>query len=142
VEKQCTLCKVVKPLAEFYSKDGRRPASRCIACLRPLMVERQKEQNRRERLRVLIIYGGDPPRCACCGERTLEFLTIDHVDKDGANHRRLLKSNTGRVLYRWLKKAGYPTGFRILCMNCNLCFGMFGYCPHQRNSELVDGAGI
>src|SRR5881396_3810055 len=32
-------------------------------------------------------YGG---KCACCGETTFEFLTIDHVRNDGKQHRRAL----------------------------------------------------
>lgn len=33
-------------------------------------------------------------------------------------------------IYRWLKQQGFPTGFRVLCMNCNFSYGLHGYCPH------------
>jgi len=26
---------------------------------------------------------------------------------------------------------GYPTGFRVLCHNCNQAIGLYGYCPHK-----------
>lgn len=72
-------------------------------------------------------YGGY--RCACCGEITEQFLSIDHINNDGANHR---KGVNRRKMYHWLKKHGFPAGFQILCMNCN--FGKArnnGVCPHQ-----------
>jgi hypothetical protein len=34
---------------------------------------------------VIAAYGG---RCACCGEFERDFLTLDHVNNDGAEHRR------------------------------------------------------
>jgi hypothetical protein len=72
-------------------------------------------------------YGG--PQCACCGEGEYEFLTIDHINGDGAAHRRQMGSR--RDIYRWLKQNNYPPGFRVLCMNCNFALGYHGYCPHH-----------
>jgi hypothetical protein len=35
-----------------------------------------------------------------------------------------------------LKRRGYPQeGYTILCFNCNLSRGFFGYCPHERALE-------
>jgi hypothetical protein len=82
----------------------------------------------RQRLRILCVihYGGDPPKCACCGESHLEFLTIDHhgtaPDK---------KWRSGDRLYRMLIKKNFPEGFRVLCMNCNHYIGHYGWCPHE-----------
>lgn len=90
----------------------------------------------RQRLRLELVnaYGG---RCACCGETTPEFLTVDHIDGNGAEHRRQLgvaKTFGGIPFYRWLKKQGYPQGnSQLLCMNCNLAKGHFGVCPHQKD---------
>jgi hypothetical protein len=58
---------------------------------------------------------GGEPRCADCGEQKLEFLSIDHVDSDGASHRRKI----GKSLYLWLRRNGFPGGFQILCHNHN-----------------------
>jgi len=77
------------------------------------------------RMEVLIHYSGSPPKCACCAETTLEFLTIDHIDGGGHCHRQFKRN-----LYRWLKKHNFPEGFRVLCWNCNGSLGMYGYCPH------------
>lgn len=91
----------------------------------------------RQKLRreALIAYGG--LKCACCGESTLEFLGIDHIDGDGNKHfdpkyggkKRL----GGNYLYRWLRHHNYPPGFQVLCHNCNLAKGFYGICPHQKS---------
>lgn len=70
-------------------------------------------------------YGGC--HCACCGVSHMEFLSIDHVNNDGAEHRRLVHA---AALYGWLKRNNFPTGYRVLCMNCNFATGHGGYCPH------------
>lgn len=86
------------------------------------------------RAEVLRRYGGDPPTCACCGEHRDEFLTVDHVDGDGAEHRREIGQGQ---LYPWLKRNDWPEGFRVLCANCNWSRGVRGYCPHERERLRV-----
>lgn len=82
---------------------------------------------RRLKAEVIGAYGGC---CSCCGEKNPAFLTIDHMNNDGSEHRRTIK--TSRI-YSWLKKRGYPKeGFQVLCFNCNC--GRYvngGICPHQ-----------
>lgn len=83
---------------------------------------------------VFAAYGG--AKCACCGERHQEFLSIDHANGDGAAHRKSIGWVSGNI-YGWLKKNKFPEGFRILCMNCNFALGHVGYCPHQREHEAA-----
>ena len=78
---------------------------------------------------VWVNYGGAV--CVCCGERHREFLTIDHIDGGGSKHRRELRKNGSQHIYQWLKRENYPSGYRVLCMNCNFAFGMYGHCPHH-----------
>lgn len=89
------------------------------------------------REQVLKVYGGgDFPKCACCGEDIVEFLTIDHVDGKGNDHRREIGRNimTGSTgLYSWLRKNNFPEGFRVLCFNCNCAIAIHGKCPHKEN---------
>jgi len=73
-------------------------------------------------------YGG--PQCNCCSTLVNEFLTIDHINNDGAAHKREIGGG-GIKLYLWLKRKGYPPGFQVLCMNCNFAKGKYGLCPHQ-----------
>jgi hypothetical protein len=87
------------------------------------------------RLEVLTHYGGNPPKCACCGETIIQFLTIDHINNDGAEHRKQISGSSrkcsGHHMYQWLKKNNYPNEFQVLCMNCNFGKRMNdGICPH------------
>ena len=80
--------------------------------------------------------GSDVPYCVCCGETTYEFLTIDHIDGNGAEHRRKNGIWSGSGTHEWLIKNNYPGGFRVLCFNCNSARGFLGYCPHEKQREL------
>lgn len=96
---------------------------------RNMIAAKIRDRNRRE---VFEAYGGI---CACCGEAEPTFLTIDHIDNDGAEHRRLLKNSGGSAFFAWLRQHNFPTGFQVLCRNCN--WGKHangGICPHK-NSE-------
>lgn len=66
---------------------------------------------------VLNVYGKS---CSCCDEKVKEFLSVDHVEGGGTSHRRTINGGGGgRHLYLWLKRNNWPSGFRILCRNCN-----------------------
>lgn len=80
--------------------------------------------------KALILYGGTPPKCACCGEKEIDFLTMDHINGGGNKHRKTESNPTN--IYQWLKSNEYPQGFRVLCMNCNWAIGVHGLCPHQK----------
>lgn len=91
------------------------------------MLQRQVASTQVLKREVFEAYGGCV--CVCCREWRMEFLTIDHIDpaitpSRGDPHR------SGSKLYRWLRRQGYPTGFRVLCLNCNFARGNFGRCPH------------
>lgn len=90
------------------------------------------------RLEALKHYGGDPPRCACCGEAHIEFLSIDHVGGGGCAHRKIIK-RAGSAFCLWLRQRGYPRGYRVLCHNCNQAIGFYGACPHQRKDRKDRG---
>lgn len=81
------------------------------------------------------VYGHYGEQCACCGEKERLFLTIDHVNNDGAEHRRALAGQAGKggsSFFAWLVRENFPIGFQTLCRNCN--WGKHangGVCPHQ-----------
>lgn len=66
---------------------------------------------------VFIHYSADPPTCANCGIDDVDVLCIDHINDDGAEHRKHVGS--GKALHYWLKREGYPLGYQVLCRNCN-----------------------
>jgi hypothetical protein len=97
------------------------------------IIPKQKAYRVRTRREAIEAYGG---RCSCCGEQRLEFLTINHTKNDGARHRRALgNQGRGHAFYLWLKTNYYPTGFDVRCWNCNCAQGLYGYCPHKKESR-------
>ena len=129
--KRCSTChqerdeSLFSPLKRY---PGRR-AARCRFCHR----DHNNRRNRALRIKVLTHYGGDPPRCACCHETTLEFLGLDHINGGGRQQRKTIKKRW----WEWLRQQGFPPGFRVLCHNCNQAIGVYGYCPHQATSRLA-----
>ncbi len=78
------------------------------------------------RLQALAAYGN---QCKCCGEKTTEFLCLDHKNNDGRKHRKETKNGT---MYAWAKRNKYPTKLQVLCHNCNLAKAFYGECPHKK----------
>lgn len=68
-------------------------------------------------------------RCQCCGYSGIEFLSVDHINGDGKEHRKTI--GTGFTIYRWLIKNNFPRDFQILCIACNHAKGANDKCPHQ-----------
>lgn len=87
------------------------------------------------KLEVVAAYGG---RCSCCGVRHFHFLTVEHKDGKGADHRKKLFGNAGAAghrFYLWLKSKGFPKkNLELLCWNCNLAKAIYGKCPHKKRS--------
>jgi hypothetical protein len=87
------------------------------------------------RLKVLKYYSNkEAPECKCCQEKTFGFLQIDHIEGDGAEHRRQIGKKSplgGNGFIYWLIKNDYPTGFQVLCANCNYSKRTNKYCIHE-----------
>lgn len=134
LQSRCTRCRVqdnrerkqrysVAGLCEWCGEQPKRENRKtCQRC-----EDRRRQREVTLKLEVFSYYGG--ASCNCCGEKLIEFLSVDHKENNGAEHRRELKNGS---LYRWLKKNNYPKGYQVLCMNCNFSKGRFGYCPHER----------
>ena len=121
---------------------GKAPVSpehskvRCAKCAESSRIANAKHR-KKARKTLFEVYGG--PTCACCGETEERFLSFDHVNEDGAQHRLSIgKRANGRgfsdvvSLHRTLKKAGYPPVIQVLCFNCNIGKHFNGgLCPHK-----------
>lgn len=91
-----------------------------------------KDSRQRLKLKVFNAYGG--AHCSCCGETELAFLSIDHVNGGGVQHLRGINFN----IYDYLKNNNYPSGYRVLCHNCN--HGRHingGVCPHEEQVKKL-----
>ena len=155
--KTCATCLQTKAVDEFYLANG-KPRKHCKECTKshmrnkhhteykhiPEMRERVRkyglehyrlnrdrhrkrlgDNHRKERALCVKHYG---PSCKCCGEDRYEFLAIDHIHGGGRKHRMQI----GGKLARWLVRNKFPEGFRILCHNCNMALGQYGFCPHTK----------
>ena len=99
-------------------------------------LEEKRAELLKVKLEVYNAYGG--PKCTCCGEAHIEFLSLDHIHDDGAAHRRKIfgqsRSGSSFRMYKWLKKNNYPKNLiQILCMNCNMAKHIYGECPHKHD---------
>jgi len=70
----------------------------------------------KKKLNILSHYSNGAIKCAHCGFGDIRALSIDHIDGGGSPHRKM----TGNDIYGWLKRNGYPEGYQVLCMNCQL----------------------
>lgn len=94
----------------------------------------KKQQERFLRKKILVMSHYSPKlTCLCCGENELKFLSIDHINNDGAKHKKENKNlKGGNPMYYWIIKNNFPEGFQVLCMNCNFGKRMNGgICPHK-----------
>lgn len=89
---------------------------------------RQKESAFRLRKKVIDFCGG---KCECCGEATIEFLQLDHVEKNGKIHRE--KVGQGRPMLRHILSGKCEYKIRVLCANCHNAITCYGVCPHEKN---------
>lgn len=121
---KCTRCGVNDP------RVGKQTCAACAA--------KYRDENRRcsQKIKdaVFAAYGGYT--CACCLEtHSHEFMSIDHVNGDGSKHKKNGQRLKGVALYRWLKDNNYPTGFQVLCHNCNGAKQTGQECPHKAQRQ-------
>lgn len=106
-------------------KPSRPDALRCFGCTKR-MNRLGKARHKGLKIHVLTHYGvGGKLQCYWegCTVTDIDMLTLDHIENDGAEHRRgYTKSGRGggNVLYDHLIREGYPAGFQTLCANHNL----------------------
>lgn len=98
----------------------------------------QREYRRKVKDLCYEAYGGYV--CTCCGVTGEKFLTLDHVNNDGAKHRKeQIGSRGGIGIYLWIIRNNFPPIFQVLCFNCNHAKQLNGgVCPHQEK-ELKMG---
>src|ERR1700680_25084 len=66
----------------------------------------------------LNFYDAMGGKCECCGESDIRFLTLDHRNGDGGDHRK--GGLQSQQIYLLARREGYPKSkYAILCYNCN-----------------------
>jgi hypothetical protein len=125
--KVCRICKT-----ELTSNNTHNYKVKKYNICRGCENQRSKNKDEQCKIETLAAYGN---KCICCGEAASIFLTIDHINDNGAEERRQLNNPGGHRFYRLLKKQGYPKdNYQILCFNCNHAKHVLGKCPHPPNN--------
>jgi hypothetical protein len=156
--KICTICKVGKTLDNFspQQRKGRSNVSPfsatkawckpCYAALNRTKYKKtasyraaQRGHSKRSyhnlKAEVIAAYGGT---CICCGEHRPQFLTVDHIDGNGAEMRKQGIHGLGGNLYGYLKRMNFPRNeFQLLCFNCNCAKRLGEVCPHKVIQEDI-----
>lgn len=81
-----------------------------------------RNRRREDAIRELVFghYGNGVVACVGCGESRIDCLSLDHINDDGAQHRRG-SGKTGGIAFYWLLKTqGLPLGLQTMCMNCQM----------------------
>lgn len=129
-------------------RDSYRTKNTCISCKKPWfgktlrcqecgkgINKKGRERTKRLKLEVLSFYGKDKiPQCCWrgCDIADIDMLTLDHVNNDGAKHRReYTKSGRGggSALYFLITRNNFPEGYQTLCANHNLKKHIMGLNP-------------
>ncbi|WP_428323676.1 hypothetical protein [Nitrosopumilus sp.] len=125
--------KIDKKHKEYYEKNKEkiREYQRNYVKRNKNKINKQiNEKIKEKKILVFNHYTNGKNQCQCCGENEFLFLSIDHIDNNGAEHRREI--GKGYSIYFWLVENDFPEGFQVYCMNCN--WGKArngGICPHN-----------
>lgn len=128
-EDNSTLKKLKEYRKQYHNKRSKDPlylerrriaSSKYSKSHRNICNKHSKDYQRKLKKLIIDNYGG---KCVCCNTSVFEFLTVDHINNDGNDHRKSL----GTVkLYIWLKKNNFPKdNYQLLCMNCNSAKGFY-----------------
>lgn len=120
-KKGCKLCLDKKTAATIeFSKNNKDKTKQYRMLIKHQVIEK---------------YGN---KCACCGESQIWFLTIDHINNDGAKDRKENFGRTNPATMSWylkLKREPNRKDLQVLCFNCNLGKQLNGgICPHHKIS--------
>ena len=133
--KCCSRCKETLPVKNFNKNtlehDGLQEW--CSNCrhkhylkTKEKYKEARNQANReliwRRAVQVMYFYSKGRMCCELCGIDNMDLLTIDHIKGNGNQQRIQLfgsKWKAGKTMYLWLIKNNFPSGYRVLCRNCN-----------------------
>lgn len=118
--KLCEACNKVLDINDFQHEKGKLRKHTCKKCL-------GLQYRTKLKLDMIKGLGGE---CVCCGERHPLFLTLDHINDDGNEHRKELACH--QIVMR-ARTEGWPRDkYQLMCMNCNFARGQNnGICPHK-----------
>ena len=86
-----------------------------------LQKKRIRSKCGREKVKKVVFmhYSNNKMECARCGYNNIDALCLDHINDNGHYERTVLNAGRGSNFYQWLKNRGFPSGYQVLCHNCN-----------------------
>jgi hypothetical protein len=128
----CEQCKLIEFVPRRAGRYGQKFCSDECRYKGKLARNQKLKKGYRKRDRILCLehYSNGCVRCSCCSEGRIEFLALDHINGGGHKERKTPGRKGSYGLWKWLIKNEYPVGYRVLCHNCNMSYGLYGYCPH------------
>jgi len=104
---------------------------------KPERIKQRNESGTRLRIRQKLLaikrYGG---KCVYCGESRYELLSVDHINNNGSEHRKI--RSTKKSIWDILAYQEYqPKEYQILCFNCNTAKQLFGIMPKGNNYQPI-----
>lgn len=79
--------------------------------------EHTRERFEFVKMKVFAHYSGGIPKCLYCNIIDMDVLCLDHIENNGKEDRRI--RGTGHRLFAKLIKEKFPSGYQVLCFNCN-----------------------
>lgn len=135
---RCATFQTYEEQREYYAKyresraERRRELNRNWILNNPERYKSSKWKYRdRIKREILTHYSTkDYPVCKRCGFLDVDCLVLDHINDDGARHRKEIGVNGrdaaiakgGTRMYEAIHRLGednYPTDLQVLCANCN-----------------------
>jgi hypothetical protein len=82
----------------------------------------EKKRRKDTKLKVFTHYCNGKPVCneKDCDVDDVDMLALDHINDDGAFHRKEIGVKNGFHIYEWAIKNNYPKIFQVLCWNHNI----------------------
>ena len=101
--------------------------------------EYHKRHNAEKRREVLLHYSNSIDiQCICCETKVMDFLTLDHIDGGGRQHRKNTTNSTVNYLHSLHEQTGkWLEGFQVMCMNCNWYKHLNGECSVENHSNII-----
>lgn len=137
--KICGRCKILKNSLEFNKNKARYDGlhSVCKECrkiVNPKYSKKYWENNYHYKQKFIVIayYSMSEMCCRNCRYNNIKALEIDHINNDGAKHRKEIK---GGHLYSWLINNNFPDGFQVLCATCNALKRI----ESNKNKKIIKG---
>jgi len=129
--------KICKECSNIYV--GTPRSERCYKCATTRTHKKAADARKALKQEMVAAYGG---KCVCCGLDDWRFLSIDHINNNGAEERRILNESGnvggGHGFYVKLRQRGFPKEeYQLLCYNCNMAKYVFGQCPHKESCYNV-----